>query len=384
MDFNFSEEQTLLRNMVQTFVQDNYDFDKRMKIVRSESGMSAENWQKFAELGLLAAPFSEEQGGFGGGAVDAMLVMEEFGKGLVMEPYLPTIILCGGMLDRHGTDAQKQAYIPSITDGSAIWALAYSETQSRYQANHVRLSAKADGDGFVLNGHKSVVIAAPWASHLIVSARTSGDENDTQGITLFIVEKQAAGVSCQDFNTVDGGRASDVSFENVKLSADAVIGPVDGGFDVLEEALDFGAAAACAEAVGAMKAATAATIEYARTRKQFGQPIGSFQVLQHCMVDMLGEGEHATSITTMAHLKLDAEASERRQAVSAAKSYIGKSGRMVGQNAVHIHGGMGMTEELNIGHYFKRLTTLNIQFGDEDFHLKRFSTESNKSAQEAA
>ncbi|MGC6471958.1 MAG: acyl-CoA dehydrogenase family protein [Parvibaculales bacterium] len=384
MDFAFTEEQTLLRNMVQTLVADNYEFEKRMQIVRSESGMSLENWAKFAELGLLAAPFSEEQGGFGGGAVDAMLVMEEFGRGLVMEPYVPTVVLCGGLLDRHGSDEQKEAHIPSIIDGSAIWALAYSEAQSRYDAANVSVSAKKDGDDYVLNGHKAVVIAGPWASHLIVSARTSGERSDQAGITLFIVDKSADGIATQDFDTVDGGRASDITFENVKVPASAVIGKVDGGFALLDEALDYGTAAVCAEAVGAMKAATQGTIEYTRTRKQFGQPIGQFQVLQHRMVDMMGEGEHATSITYMAHMKIVLGEDERRMAVSAAKSYIGKAGRFVGQHAVHIHGGMGVTEELNIGHYFKRLTTINIQFGDEDHHLKRFSALANDENREAA
>ncbi|MGC6512005.1 MAG: acyl-CoA dehydrogenase family protein [Parvibaculales bacterium] len=384
MDFSFTEEQTLLRNMVQTLVADNYAFEKRMEIVRSESGMSRENWAKFAELGLLAAPFSEEQGGFGGGAIDAMLVMEEFGRGLVMEPYVPTVVLCGGLLDRHGSDAQKEAYIPSIIDGSAIWALAYSEAQSRYDAANVSVTAKQDGDDFVLNGHKAVVIGGPWASHLIVSARTSGERSEQSGITLFIVEKSATGIAMQDFDTVDGGRASDITFENVKVPASAVIGSVDKGFVLLDEALDYGTAAVCAEAVGAMKAATQGTIEYTRTRKQFGQPIGQFQVLQHRMVDMMGEGEHATSITYMANMKIVLGEEERRMAVSAAKSYIGKAGRFVGQHAVHIHGGMGVTEELNIGHYFKRLTTINIQFGDEDHHLKRFSALANDENREAA
>lgn len=377
MDFNFSEEQTLLRNMVQTFVKDNYDFDNRMKIVRSDEGMSKENWQQFAELGLLAAPFSEAQGGFGGGAIDAMVVMEEFGAGLVTEPYLSTVVLCGGILDRNGLDAQKATYIPSIIDGSSIWALAYSEAQSRHVASDVRLSAKQDGDEFVLNGHKAVVLAGAWASHLIVSTRTSGEQRDEAGITLFIVEKNAEGVSAQNFTTIDGSRAADITLENVRVSADAVIGSVDNGFEILDEALDYGAAALCAEAIGVMKAATFSTIEYTKIRKQFGVPISQFQVLQHRMVDMLAENDHSTSMTYMANMKINEGAAERRKAVSAAKSYIGKAGRFVGQTAVHTHGGMGMTEELNIGHYFKRLTSINIQCGDEDYHLKRFSAIEN-------
>ncbi len=384
MDFKFTEEQTLLRNMVQTFVQDNYGFEQRMNIVRSKTGMSSENWAKFAELGLLAAPLSEAHGGFGGGAIDAMLVMEEFGRGLVSEPYVPTVILCAGLFDRHGTQEQKDTYIAHITDGSAIWALAYSEAQSRYDASNVLLSAAKKGGDYVLNGHKAVVIAGPWASHFIVSARTSGAQCDEAGISLFIVEKSAKGISTQDFPMVDGGQASEITFENVEVSAAAVIGEIGNGYALLDEALDYGTAAICAEAVGAMKAAIQGTIEYAGTRKQFGQEIGQFQVLQHRMVDMIGEGDHATSIAYMANMKINESVNERHMAVSAAKSYIGKAGRFVGQSAVHIHGGMGMTEELNIGHFFKRLTLFNIQFGDEAHHLKRFSLLSNDETRQAA
>lgn len=384
MDFNFSEEQTLLRNMVETFVKDNYDFDSRTKIVNSDKGMSVENWKQFGELGLLSAPLSEEQGGFGGGAVDAMIVMEAFGAGLVTEPYLPTVILCGGILDRHGSDAQKTAFIPAITQGAAIWALAYTETQSRFSAHDVRLSAKKDGGNYILNGHKSVVIAGEWATHLIVSARTSGGQYDEKGISLFIVEKNAAGVSAQNFKTVDSGRAADITFENVSVSADAIIGAVDAGFEILDEGLDYAAAAICAEAVGIMKVATFATVDYTKTRKQFGVPISQFQVLQHRMVDMLAESEHSTSVTYMANMKIGETPNERRKAVSAAKSYIGKAGRFVGQTAVHTHGGMGMTEELNISHCLKRLTIINIQLGDEDYHLKRFSVIANNDMAVAA
>ena len=373
MDFSFTEEQTLLRNMVQSFVQDNYDFDARMKIVRSDEGMSREIWQQFAELGLLAAPFSEDLGGLDGGPIETMVIMEELGRGLVVEPYLPTVVLCGGILSRHGSAAQQQGLLPGLIAGEDIWALAYSESQSRFNLADVRTSAKADGDGYVLNGAKAVVIGAPWANKLIVSARLSGDQFDRDGLGLFIVDKAAAGVSTQDYQTVDGSRASEITLENVAVSADALIGDAGNGFAVLEEAIDFGIGAVCAEAIGHMKMLNDATVEYCKTRKQFGVPIGSFQVLQHRMVDMFMEYEQSVSMTYMVNMKLAEAESERRKAAAGAKVQIGKSGRFVGQEAVQLHGGMGMTEELSVGHYFKRLTMIDIQFGNVDHHLKRFA-----------
>ncbi|MBL6641851.1 MAG: acyl-CoA dehydrogenase family protein [PS1 clade bacterium] len=373
MDFSFTEEQTLLRNMVQSFVQDNYDFDSRMKIVRSEEGMSREIWGQFAELGLLAAPFSEEMGGLDGGPIETMIIMEELGRGLVVEPYLPTIVLCGGILSRHASDAQKEAHLPGIIGGEDVWALAYAEPQSRFNPADVLTSAKADGDGYVLNGTKAVVAAAPWASKLIVSARISGDQRDSDGLGLFIVEKSASGVSTQDYPTVDGNRASEVTLENVTVGADALIGDAGNGLALLEEALDYGIGAVCAEAIGHMKCLNDATVEYCKTRKQFGVPIGSFQVLQHRMVDMFMEYEQSVSMTYMVNMKLTESEAERKKAAAGAKVQIGKSGRFVGQEAVQLHGGMGMTEELNVGHYFKRLTVIDTQFGNVDHHLKRFA-----------
>ena len=373
MDFSFTEEQTLLRNMVQSFVQDNYDFDSRMKIVRSEEGMSREIWGQFAELGLLAAPFSEEMGGLDGGPIETMVIMEELGRGLVVEPYLPTIVLCGGILSRHASDAQKEAHLPGIIGGEDVWALAYAEPQSRFNPADVLTSAKADGDGYVLNGTKAVVAAAPWASKLIVSARISGDQRDSDGIGLFIVEKSASGVSTQDYPTVDGNRASEVTLENVTVGADALIGDAGNGLALLDEAVDYGIGAVCAEAIGHMKCLNDATVEYCKTRKQFGVPIGSFQVLQHRMVDMFMEYEQSVSMTYMVNMKLTESEAERKKAAAGAKVQIGKSGRFVGQEAVQLHGGMGMTEELNVGHYFKRLTVIDTQFGNVDHHLKRFA-----------
>jgi pimeloyl-CoA dehydrogenase small subunit len=373
VDFSFTEEQTLLRNMVQSFVQDNYDFDARMKIVRSEDGMSREIWQQFAELGLLAAPFSEDLGGLDGGPIETMVIMEELGRGLVVEPYLPTVVLCGGILNRHASKDQQETHLPSLIAGESIWALAFSEPQSRFNLADIVTSAKAEGDGYVLNGAKAVVLGGPWADKLIVSARVSGDQRERDGVSLFIVDKSANGVSTQDYPTVDGGRASEITFENVAVGADALIGEAGNGLDILEEAIDFGIGALSAEAIGHMKQLNDATVEYCKTRKQFGVAIGSFQVLQHRMVDMFMEYEQSVSMTYMVNMKLSEDASARAKAASGAKVQIGKSGRFVGQQAVQLHGGMGMTEELNVGHYFKRLTMIDTQFGNVDHHLKRFA-----------
>jgi alkylation response protein AidB-like acyl-CoA dehydrogenase len=344
-----------------------------MKIVRSEDGMSREIWQQFAELGLLAAPFSEDLGGLDGGPIETMVIMEELGRGLVVEPYLPTVVLCGGILNRHASKDQQETHLPSLIAGESIWALAFSEPQSRFNLADIVTSAKAEGDGYVLNGAKAVVLGGPWADKLIVSARVSGDQRERDGVSLFIVDKSANGVSTQDYPTVDGGRASEITFENVAVGADALIGEAGNGLDILEEAIDFGIGALSAEAIGHMKQLNDATAEYCKTRKQFGVAIGSFQVLQHRMVDMFMEYEQSVSMTYMVNMKLSEDASARAKAASGAKVQIGKSGRFVGQQAVQLHGGMGMTEELNVGHYFKRLTMIDTQFGNVDHHLKRFA-----------
>ncbi len=373
MDFSFTEEQVLLRNSVQRFVQDRYSFEARKAILASDSGWSRDNWRSFAELGLLAAPFAEEYGGFGGGAIETMIIMEEFGKGLVVEPYLQTVVLCGGLINMAGSHAQKAALLPKIAAGELILAMAYAEPQGRFNLADLVTRAEKSGDGFVLNGNKAVVAAAPWADKLLVTARTSGAQRDKSGVTIFLVDINAPGVSRRDYPTIDGQRASEISFENVKLSADAVLGAVGTALPILEAAFDRAIAAQCAEAVGCMRVLTDATVEYCKTRKQFGQPIGKFQVLQHRMVDMFMECEQSLSMTYMVNLKLDESETERVKAASAAKAHIGKSGRYVGQQAIQLHGGMGMTDELNIGHYFKRLTMIDAQFGNVDYHLRRFS-----------
>ena len=373
MDFSFTEEQTLLRNTVQSLLSDKYDFDTRRKVAKSADGWRPEIWAQFAELGLLAAPFSEEMGGLGGGAIETMIVMEEFGRHLVIEPYLETVVIAGGFLREGGSAAQQEAHIPGIVGGETVWAFAYAEPQGRYNLADLTTTAKKDGSGYVINGYKAVVLGAPWAQKLIVTARTSGGQRDRDGVSVFIVDKSAAGVSTRDYPTVDGRRASEITFENVKVDADALIGAEGKGLPLVEKITDQAIAALSAEAIGCMKELNTATVEYCKTRKQFGVPIGKFQVLQHRMVDMFMAYEQSVSMTYMVNLKLDEGDAERTKAAAGAKVQIGKAGRFVGQQAVQLHGGMGMTDELSVGHYFKRLTMIDTQFGNIDYQLKRYS-----------
>ncbi|MBV9331438.1 MAG: acyl-CoA dehydrogenase family protein [Alphaproteobacteria bacterium] len=380
MDFSFTEEQALLRNSVSRYLADNYKYESWRKFTRDAVGRDPRHWKQFAELGLLAAPLPEDHGGLGGGAIETLIVMEEFGKNLVVEPYVPTVVIAGGLIATAGTDAQKAEWLPKISSGDAIFAFAFSESQSRYNLADIKLAAKKQGSGFILNGHKTVVIGAPWADQLIVSARTSGGQREARGVSLFIVDKAAKGISTRDFPTVDGQRASEITFENVEVPASSVIGSPDAGFSLLDKAVDHAIAATCAEASGAMKMLVDATVEYSKNRKQFGVPIGKFQVLQHRMVDMFVNYAQATSITLMVTLKLGENEAARARAASAAKAQIGKAGRFVGQQAIQIHGGMGMTDELNVGHFFKRLTVIDTLYGSTDHHLKRFAQLSNAAA----
>ncbi|MBI3700188.1 MAG: acyl-CoA dehydrogenase family protein [Afipia sp.] len=374
MDFSFTEEQTLLRNSVGKFLADNYGFETFKKISRSDAGWKRENWQQFAELGLLAAPLPEAYGGLGGTAIETMLVAEEFGKALVVEPFTQTVVVGGGFFKHGGSEAQKQEWLNKIAAGETVLAFAFAEAQGRFNFADLTTTAKKQGASYVLNGQKAVVIGAPWADALIVTARTAGGQRDEKGVSVFVVDKKSKGLSLRDYPTVDGLRASEVTFENVEVPAANLIGQADNGLKLVEQVTDEAIAAHCAEACGAMKVLLDATVEYSKTRKQFGVPIGKFQVLQHRMVDMFMNYEQSQSITLMVTLKLDEGETERKKAASAAKVQIGKAGRFVGQNAVQIHGGMGMTDELNIGHYFKRLTMLDTLYGNVDHHLKRYAT----------
>ncbi len=373
MDFNFTDEQTMLRDSIAKFVAAEYDFDKRKAILKSADGWSKKAWATFAELGLMAAPLPEEYGGLGGGPVDTLVIMEEFGKGLVVEPWLQTVVIGGGFLKYAGSEAQKQEHLAAIASGERIVAFAYAEPKGRYNLSDLTTTAKKDGAGYVLNGHKAVVIGAPQADHLIVTARTAGGQRDARGVSAFIVPKNAKGVTTRDYATIDGFRASEVYFENVSVGADALIGAADGALPLVEKVVDEAIAGLCAEAVGTFRLMHSLTLEYARQRKQFGVAIGSFQVLQHRMVDMFMATEQSISMAYMATLKLDESDAERAKAVSAAKVQIGKSGRFIGQAAVQIHGGMGVTEEMRVGHYFKRATMIDAQFGNVDHHVKKFT-----------
>jgi len=375
MDFSLSDEQSLLKDSIERFVQNDYGFETRNKVMQADEGFSRDNWKQFAELGWLAVPFSEEDGGFGGGPVELMLIMEQIGRGLIVEPYLPSVVLAGGFLKRAGSAAQKEQYLAAVIDGSKMGAFAFAEPQGRFNLADLTTIAKKDGDGYSLSGHKAVVLGGPSADFFVVSARTSGEQRDADGISLFLVDADASGLSRRDYPTVDGLRASEVMLDNVRVGADAVLGDVDKALPLIEEVVDEGTLAVGCEAVGAMEVLYKSTVEYSKQRVQFGQPIGKFQVLQHRMVDMFMEAEQSRSLMYMAAMRLDeGYDQEAKKAVSGFKVQVGKSGRFVGQQAVQLHGGMGMTEELAVGHYFKRLTMIDAMFGNVDHHLKRYGS----------
>jgi pimeloyl-CoA dehydrogenase small subunit len=374
MDFSYSEEQELLRNSVTRFLADNYNFETFRKVSRSEPGWRRTIWKQFAELGLLGASLPEDFGGLGGGAVETMIVMEAFGRALVIEPYVPTVVLAGGLLDAAGSAAQKLEWLPRIASGEAVIAFAFAEPQGRYKLADLTTTAKKRGNVYVLNGQKAVVIGAPFADALIVTARTAGERRDANGVGVFLVDARAKGISRRDYPTMDGQRASEIAFENVEVAAENVIGAADEGLSLIDQVTDDAIAAHCAEALGAMRVMHESTVEYAKTRKQFGVPIGKFQVLQHRMVDMFMQVEQVASMTLMVTLKLGEPAQERKKAASAAKVQIGKAGRFVGQSAVQVHGGIGMTDELALGHYFKRVTMLDTLYGNVDHHLARYAS----------
>lgn len=375
MDFSLSDEQSQLKDTLERFIQNEYEFEKRCRIVELDEGFSRDNWKQFAELGWLMIPFSEEDGGLGWGAVDMMLVMEQFGRGLVVEPFLSTVVLAGGALKYGGNAEQRARYVGGIIEGSMLGALAFAEPQSRFNLADVATTAEADGDGWVLSGHKSVVLGGPGADFFVVSARTGGDQRDADGVSLFVVDAGAAGLSRRDYPTVDALRACELMLDGVKVGADALLGEAGKGLPTLERVIDEGTLAVGCEAVGGMEVLYKTTVEYSKQRVQFGQPIGKFQVLQHRMVDMFMEYEQSKSLMYMAAMRLDeGYDDEARKAVSAFKVQVGKSGRFVGQQAVQLHGGMGMTEELNVGHYFKRLTMIDTLFGNVDHHLRRYGS----------
>jgi alkylation response protein AidB-like acyl-CoA dehydrogenase len=372
MDFSFTEEQSMLRDTVASYLADNYGFDQRRAALGREPFWRPDVWSAFAdELGILGAAFPEALGGLGGGYTENMVVMEELGKALVVEPYLGTVVIGGGFL-KHGAPAGAEEMIGQIIAGKAIFAFAYAEPQGRYNIRDLKTTARKDGAGYVLNGHKAVVVGAPYATHLVVTARTGGGQRDAGGISVFIVPKSAKGVTSRDYPTVDGFRASEVYFENVALGAEARIGGEGEALPLVEKVMDEAIAATCAEACGVLRRLQEGTVEYTKQRKQFGVPISSFQVLQHRMVDMFIQLEQSISMTYMATIRLSDSDAERAKAASAAKVQIGKACKFVGQNAIQLHGGMGMTDEMAIGHYFKRATIIEGLFGSTDHHLARY------------
>ena len=374
MDFNLTEEQKMLQDSLRRFVDNEYSFDKRTQIIASGQGVDKPTWNALAEMGLLGFTFPEENDGLGGDAIDTMLVMECFGRGLVVEPYLATVVLAGGLIRDAGSEGQKAEILPAIASGEKLMALAHHEPGARYNLSRVATEARKSGDGYTLNGRKTAVIHGAQADQLIVSARTSGNTGDTQGLSLFLVDANAPGLTRHDFATHDGNRTADLVLENVTVPADALVGREDQAYEAIEKAIDPGTAAICAEAVGAMEALHKATLEYSQERKQFGVPIGKFQVLQHRMADMFMFAEQARTMAILAADQADSDDREqRRRAVSSAKALIGQYARDLGQAAVQIHGGMGVTDEMFCSHLFKRLTLINLQFGNSDHHLAQVS-----------
>jgi alkylation response protein AidB-like acyl-CoA dehydrogenase len=371
MDFDFTDEQNQIRDQLAKYLAAEYDFDKRRALIAAPDGWRTP-WKTFAELGLLAAPLPETYGGLGGGAQDVLVIQEEFGKALVVSPFVPTVVIGAGLIARIGSEAQKQAHLPAIAEGSRVIAFAHSEPNARYNLADIELNAKKQGAGWVLNGQKAVVLSGPEADHLVVTARTGGARREERGVSLFVLPKNAKGVSTRDYLTVDGARASDIYFENVALGDNALLGAEGEGFAPLVQAMDEAIAALCAEAIGVMRSLHEQTLAYVKERKQFGVAIGSFQVNQHRLVDMFMALELATSSAYLATLKVGADAKERSRAASAAKVQICKSAHFLGQSAIQLWGGMGMTDEVRASHYFKRLTMIESQFGDLDHHVRRF------------
>lgn len=370
MDFDLSEEQSILRDSLRRLLADGYGFEQRKRHMAEPEGWSAAMWTRYAEMGLMALPFAEADGGLGGSPVETMIVMEELGRSLALEPYFATVVLGGGLLRFGGNDDQRAELIPLVAEGALKLALAHTERHSRYDLHHVETTARRRGDGWVLDGQKSVVLDGDSADRIFVTARTGGDVRDEAGIGIFMVDARQEGVTRYGYPTQDGRRAAEIGFENVVLGRDDVIGDAGDGLPLLRRTVDAGIAALCAEAIGVMSALHELTVDYLKVRKQFGVPIGAFQVLQHKAVDMFVAIEQARSMALFATMMAeDDDAAERSRAIHAAKAEIGRAGRLCGENAIQLHGGVGMTMEYAVGHYFKRMTMIDISFGDSDFHL---------------
>jgi len=373
MNFELSEEQKMIQQSVERFVQENYDLPKRVELSSQDPGYSKDYWNSMAELGWLGLPFNEEDGGFGGNQIDTLVIMEQFGKGLVLEPFLANIVLGGGAIQVGGSEELKQEMLSGLIEGSKQLALAYAEQQSRFDLEDVATSARQEGDKYIINGQKSMVLNAESADHLVVVTRTNGSQVDEEGITLFLVDSDSKGLERNNFPTVDGLRASEITFDNVEVNSERMLGDLNKGFSILRTITNNAILALCAEAVGAMEVLYKDTVEYTQQREQFDHPLSDLQVLQHRMVDMFMEYEQCKSLLFRATMETIQDPTLAQRTIHALKHLIGKSGIFVGENAVQLHGGMGVTEELRVGHFFKRLLVIDSQFGNADFHLDKFT-----------
>jgi pimeloyl-CoA dehydrogenase small subunit len=374
MDFDLSEEQRLLRDSVERLLADHYGFDKRRSYLAEPEGWSRRLWAQYAELGLLGLPFAEDYGGFGGGPIEVMLVMEALGRVLALEPYLATVVLGGTALRLAGSEEQKSAILTQIAEGGMILAFAHGERQARYDLTDVLTTAKPKDGGWMLDGAKSVVLHGDSAQRLMVSARTAGERDDRDGITLFIVDAAANGVARRAYPMRDGTRAAEISLSGVEVGEADVLGEVGKAFPVIERVVEAGIAATAAEAVGAMETMQAMTLEYLKTRTQFGRPIGQNQALQHRATEMLMELERGRSMAMLAAMMVDeSDPAERAHNIAMAKVGVGQASKFVSQNAIQLHGGIGMTEEYAVGHYFRRCMVIEHTFGDTAHHLSRLA-----------
>jgi pimeloyl-CoA dehydrogenase small subunit len=374
MDFSLADERRMLQDTVRRMLAQDYTFEKRRAHSGSPEGFSRASWTQFAELGLLGLGVPEDDGGMGGDPFDTMIVMESFGRALVVEPYLACVVLGAGTLVAAGSAAQKSTWLPAIASGEKLLAFAHGEAAARYETRNVTTKAQKQGDGWKIDGTKAVVLNGDSADALLVSARTSGGARDARGISLFLVDAKAKGITVRGYATQDGSRAAEIRFDGVVVGADALLGTVDAALPLIERAILRANAALCAEALGIIDALNEATLEYLKTRQQFGQPIGKFQALQHRMADMTIRAVEARSMAIVAASGAkQADLTEATRMVSAAKALVGQSARFVGQQAIQLHGGIGVTDELIVSHWFKRLTTINATFGDADHHLGVFS-----------
>ena len=378
MDFDLTDDQRLLTDSVNRLLGDQYTFEKRRGFLKSPEGWSTALWAQYAELGLLGLPFAEEFGGFGGGAVDVMLLMQAFGRHLVLEPYLSTVVLGGTAIKLAGSAEQQGDILPGVAEGSIKLAFAHYERQSRYDISDVLTTAKASGGGYVLDGAKSVVLHGDSADKLVISARTSGARDDAAGISLFLVDGSVDGLARRGYTLRDGSRAAELSLSGVRVSKADMLGELDNALPVIERVVEAGIAATSAEVIGTMETMQAMTLDYLKTRVQFGKPIGENQALQHRAAEMLVAMEQGRSMAMLASMMVDEpDAAERMRNISMAKVGVGQSGRFVSQNAVQLHGGIGMTEEYAVGHFFRRVMVVEHLFGDTAYHLDRLAVQVN-------